>query len=324
MSTTAVRLGLALPTRELLLEGRPDPAPLLELAEAAEARGFDSVWVGDGLTSRSRLDPLTLLAAIGARTTRITLGTAVLLAPLRHPVLLAHQATSLDWLTGGRLVLGLGSGFPGPEGARQSAHLQVDHATRHVRLRETLRFLKLYWATAPGEAVDFEGSTFTVKDLPIATGPARSGGPPIWLPGSGPRTLERVGHLADGWLPYPPDPRRYAAQWAQVTAAAAVVGRPQPTPALYATLSLDARPHLARERLDRSIQRYYGHPRAAVGSVQALFAGTPRAAAVWIASYVRGGAREVIVRFAGLDPRRGIDLMQTQVVPHLNQIMEES
>ena len=85
----APEIGYLLPTREQIIEGVPETAPLLHLAERAEELGFDSVWVGDSLTSRPRHEPLTLLAGVAGRTRRVALGTAVLLPALRHPVLMA-------------------------------------------------------------------------------------------------------------------------------------------------------------------------------------------------------------------------------------------
>jgi len=78
------------------MEGRPETAPLLELATQAEGLGFDSVWVGDSLLARPRHDPLTLLAAVAAQTRKVALGTAVFLPALRNPVVLAHQLATLD------------------------------------------------------------------------------------------------------------------------------------------------------------------------------------------------------------------------------------
>ena len=85
------RLGYLLPTRERVMEGRDETASLLALAEKAEGLGYDSLWVGDSLLARPRHDPLTLLAAVAARTRRPELGTAVLLPALRNPVVLAQQ-----------------------------------------------------------------------------------------------------------------------------------------------------------------------------------------------------------------------------------------
>src|SRR6188768_3576512 len=102
------RLGYLLPTRERVMEGQHDTGLLLALAEKAEGLGFDSIWVGDSLTARPRHDPLTLLAAVAARTKKAELGTAVLLPALRNPVLLAHQVATLDRIAEGRLILGIG------------------------------------------------------------------------------------------------------------------------------------------------------------------------------------------------------------------------
>ena len=104
----APRIGYLLPTRERVMEGRPQTGPLLDLAARAEGLGFDSVWVGDSLLARPRHDPLTLLAAAATRTQKVQLGTAVFLPALRNPVVLAHQLATLDQISEGRLVLGAG------------------------------------------------------------------------------------------------------------------------------------------------------------------------------------------------------------------------
>src|SRR5215210_1626305 len=103
-----MKIGYLLPTCEQIMEGRPETSPLLALAERAAGLGYNSVWVGDSLTARPRHDPLTLLAGVAGRVPGLTLGTAVLLPALRNPVVLAHQVATLDQLTGGRLILGVG------------------------------------------------------------------------------------------------------------------------------------------------------------------------------------------------------------------------
>src|SRR5204862_2539494 len=104
----APRIGYLLPTREQMMAGRPEAAPLLGLAERAAGLGFDSLWVGDSLLARPRHDPLTLLAAVAARTKKPELGTAVLLPALRNPVVLAQQVATLDRIAEGRVILGVG------------------------------------------------------------------------------------------------------------------------------------------------------------------------------------------------------------------------
>jgi alkanesulfonate monooxygenase SsuD/methylene tetrahydromethanopterin reductase-like flavin-dependent oxidoreductase (luciferase family) len=87
-----VKFGGLLPTREAVMSGRSDPSLLYQLAQRAEALRFHSIWVGDSLTAPPRIDALTTLVAVGARTSRVRLGTAIFLAALRHPVLLAYSA----------------------------------------------------------------------------------------------------------------------------------------------------------------------------------------------------------------------------------------
>src|SRR5206468_12423962 len=91
-----VELGVLLPTREAVMSGRPETGSMLAMAERAAASGFDSVWIGDSITARPRREPLTLLAAVAARTRRVRLGTARLLPALRNPAVLAYLVGALD------------------------------------------------------------------------------------------------------------------------------------------------------------------------------------------------------------------------------------
>src|SRR5438477_9063442 len=103
-----VRIGYLLPTREQVMQGHPEAAPLISLAERAEGLGYNSIWVGDSILARPRHEPLTLLSAVAARTRKAELGTAVLLPALRNPVVLAHGVATLDQISEGRFNLRLG------------------------------------------------------------------------------------------------------------------------------------------------------------------------------------------------------------------------
>src|SRR5216684_826814 len=102
--------GLLLPSREALLWADSDLAFLIEAARHAENAGFDSVWAGDSLLARPRGEPLTLLAGVAGATTRVSLGTAVLLPLLRNPLSLAHSLATLDRIAKGRMIVGIGPG----------------------------------------------------------------------------------------------------------------------------------------------------------------------------------------------------------------------
>src|SRR5229473_7169465 len=110
MSKQAPQTGLLLPSREVLLWANSDLTFVIEAARRAERAGYDSVWVGDSLLARPRGEPLTLLAGVAGATARVRLGTAVLLPLLRHPVSLAHALATLDRVSAGRVIVGVGPG----------------------------------------------------------------------------------------------------------------------------------------------------------------------------------------------------------------------
>src|SRR5438445_13876384 len=120
--------GLLLPSREALLWADGDLAFLVEAARQAELTGYDSVWAGDSLLARPRGEPLTLLAAVAGATTRVRLGTAVLLLLLRHPLSLAHALATLDRIAQGRLVVAVGPGaeLPGTHAALPAVGVPSD------------------------------------------------------------------------------------------------------------------------------------------------------------------------------------------------------
>src|SRR5580765_8229321 len=174
------KLGYLLPTRERGMEGHHETGPLLALAEKAEALGFDSIWVGDSVTARPRHDPLTLLAAVAARTTKAELGTAVLLPALRNPVLLAHQVATLDRIAEGRLILGVGIASDVPNIRAEFEAAGVPFDKRVGRMVEGLALARALWT---GKPVDWDGR-WQVKASVLGPTPHRPGGPPIWVSGS--------------------------------------------------------------------------------------------------------------------------------------------
>lgn len=135
-----MEIGYLLPTR-----GVHELRPVVELAREAERLGFASVWAGDSPVSRPRADPLTLLSAVAATTERITIGTAVLLAALRHPILLAQQLATLDRIAEGRLIAGLGAGFPHPSTRREFEAIGIDFDHRITRLTHSVETMRLLW-----------------------------------------------------------------------------------------------------------------------------------------------------------------------------------
>lgn len=293
----APRIGYLLPTRESVMEGRPDAAPLLALAERAEKLGYDSVWVGDSLLARPRHEPITLLAGVAGRTKRVELGTAVLLPALRNPVLLAHQVATLDQVSQGRLILGLGIASDVPNIRAEFRSAGVPFEKRVGTFMEGMRLCKALWT---GKPVDWDGR-WHVEQGVIGPTPYRPGGPPLWGGGSAPAALERAGKHFDGWFPSGPDSKGFGQQWRQVQAFARDAGR-NPADiesAVYLTLAVDEDKTKAEQRINDFLFGYYGQRPDVLKKRQACFSGSAGAAADWLNGYLEEGARYLVLRFAG-------------------------
>ena len=136
------KIGYLLPTREQIMEGHAEAASAAGAGRRAPRRsGYDSVWVGNSVLARPRHDPLTLLAGVAGRVPRVALGTAVLLPALRNPVLLAHQVATLDQVSEGRFILGVGIARDVPNIRAEFAACGVPFEKRVGRMMEGLQAL---------------------------------------------------------------------------------------------------------------------------------------------------------------------------------------
>ncbi len=287
MSKKTGATGLLLPSREALLWADGDLALLVRAARSAEQAGFDSVWVGDSLLARPRGEPLTLLAAIAGATSRVTLGTAVLLPLLRHPVTLAHSLASLDRLAEGRLVVGVGPGaeLPGTHAELNAIGVPSDRRVTDM-LAAVERWRTLWRNEEPG--------------IELQPRPFRPGGPPIWLGGSGPRMLRLTASSFDGWLPLSPTPDAYAAAHRALLEAAEKAGRDPSSidTGVYLTVAVADSASTAAGELDAYIKAYYGVPAEVMARGMACYAGTLESAAEWFAAYRDAGAGHLVLRLA--------------------------
>jgi probable F420-dependent oxidoreductase len=185
-----MRLGLFLPSQG----SERDPGAFSSLAQEAEQLGFGSLWAPDHVLQvfGPILDPLTTLAFLAGSTDKIKLGTSVLVLPYRHPVLLANVASSLDVLSDGRMVLGVGAGW----NAEEFAALGMSVRERGARTDEALEALRRLWS---GESVSYDGRYVSFRDAQIGTPPRTQGGPPILVGGRSDAALRRALRFADGW-----------------------------------------------------------------------------------------------------------------------------
>ena len=276
--------------------GAPATRPLIDLAVRAERLGYDAVWVGDSLLARPRHDPLTLLAALAAVTERVAVGTAVLLPAYRNPVILAQQLATLDQVSEGRLIVGVGIAADRRNIRAEFEAADVPFDGRVGRLLEGLRLMRALWRGTP---VDWNGR-WTLRDAVLGPLPHRPGGPPIWGAGSHPNALMRAGRSMDGWLPiWPDEPGEWQRLFEIVNGHARDAGRAVPVGAHYLTCCIDDNATTALERVDDFLARYYDVPGPAMRRAQACFGGEPTEAADWIQGFVDAGVDHIVLRFVG-------------------------
>jgi probable F420-dependent oxidoreductase len=197
----------------------PDPQALIQYAADAEALGFDSVWVWDHIflgvdPPFPILDALTLLTAVAARTTRIKLGTGVLVLPLRNPVVLAKELSSLELISGGRLLLGLASGWY----KREFDAVGVPFHERGRIMERNLEILRRLWTE---DRVDGEYPPHLLRGSNMSPKPPRM--PTMLIGGYVDRVLKRAA-LNGGWLTYFYTPESFAKSWAKVRGYAEAAG----------------------------------------------------------------------------------------------------
>jgi probable F420-dependent oxidoreductase len=167
----------------------------LELVRLAEALGFDSAWVSEHHGASDGYFPslLVVLGAFAEATSRIRLGTGVVLTPLHDPLRLAEDAATVDQLSDGRLTLGLGSAWREEE----FRMFGVPFSERKRRTIETIEILRRAWT---GERFSFEGEIFRYDRVRVTPPPAQPNGPPILLGGHVDAVLRRAGEIADGYI----------------------------------------------------------------------------------------------------------------------------
>ncbi|MCH8107728.1 MAG: LLM class flavin-dependent oxidoreductase [Chloroflexi bacterium] len=318
MASPKVKLGILLPTRGLLLgETAPESADrVLDMARRAEDAGLDSVWVGDSLIAKPRLEPLSTLAAVAACTKRVRLGTAVLLAALRHPVLLAQTMATVDLISRGRLLIaaGVGGAFNDEQRAEWRA-AGVSPSRRASRLEEVLEIVK---GLGSGQPLDFSGRHFDLEKVSMEPLPIQAGGVPLLLAchwrAQRDAQFQRAARLGDGLISISDTPEEYAKVVSRVREIAAELGRDPDRleTVFYLTVNVDPDLAKAESEANRFLTGYYG---ANIwGSRWGPFGG-PERVKERMSEYVAAGAETLVVRFASFDPERQLDIFLDQVAP---------
>jgi probable F420-dependent oxidoreductase len=284
---TFVRFGVELPHRPELLA----PAAL-----RAEALGFDSVWIGDHVAiHRPTLDPLGTLSYLAGITRRVRLGPCVYLLALRHPTIAAKAVASLDVLSGGRAVLGVGVGGEFPV---EFEACGVPHRERGARVDEGIAVCRALWGPSP---VTFAGRFTRFTDVVAEPKPVQPGGPPVWIGGRSDAALRRAARVGDGWIAYLVTPERFRASLEKIQAFADEVGRPldpergfEPAHVLFTVVDEDR--EAARAAAARYLEAQYRQPFDDLARKYCLL-GPPAACVERLGDFIAAGVRTFVVYF---------------------------
>ena len=315
-----MRVGVLIPTRGIIMQSarRPPVDECWTMARHADAAGYDAVWVGDSVVAKPRLEPMTTLAYVAGITSRVRLGTAVLLPALRHPVVLAHEIANVDQISGGRVVLGLGVGWSLPAAEREWAACGADHKRRVRRLEQHIEIWRMLWR---GEPVTHHDGDVELTEHTIGPLPWNAAGPPVLIT-AGNRgemlaaSFDRFGRLGDGIITtylYPDECRVVREKG---DAALAKHGRSLPNfpICVYTTVRMDDDPKKAERDTASFLATYYGggvHSRGLMGL------GPEDVVVESLQRYAAAGITDLCLRFVGDDQQAQLERFTAEVLPRL-------
>ena len=312
-------IGVLLPTRGVLVHAQ-SAGPRVELnwqmAETAERLGYDSVWVGDSITSKPRLEPLTIMAALGARTSRVKIGTAVMLNALRHPVHLAHSLATIDNISGGRVILGVGAG-------RGNNQMFIDEHTnvgvpigeRAARMEESINLMRALWTE---EHVSSSGEHYPIHDVTLEPRPVQPS-IPVWISSNWvKRGLRRVAEMGDAWITNVPSVDLLNQCWAKIEDHASTFGRDPKAigRALYISVNLNDEDAAISEG-DEFMRAYYSIPYEVISKQLLCVFGPPQKCIDTMHKYQESGIDYFIVRFASPNQMDQLAKFTEHVLPAL-------
>jgi alkanesulfonate monooxygenase SsuD/methylene tetrahydromethanopterin reductase-like flavin-dependent oxidoreductase (luciferase family) len=332
-----LEFGVNLNNREPLIAPDYDLNMLLDLSEAVEEHGFNSVWVGDSLFSKPRYEPISLLAAISQRTKHVRVGTACMVTSTRNPLYLALEWATLDVISGGRTILGAGAGNPEEGVRREFEALGLPFGKRSMVFEEGLAVLRQLWTEG---RVDFHGAYFDYDDVSFYSGtemaplmPVQQP-PPMWvvsnprLTGDAPadvmeRRLEaacrRIVRYGDGWMTCcrAQHPEELVDQLRAIEEYAERDGGDfgRLTIAYQVTMNIGDSEAEARTAFGDYISKYYPELSQAMDLSNWGPVGTPDDIAAWLRTFAEAGVRHFICRFGAIDQFGQVERFAKEVLP---------
>lgn len=325
MNKSKTRFGLTLPNRGVITGATTIPE-MLEMAEWADSAGWDSVWVGDSIFAKPRLDAIALLGALAVRTKRVRLGPACFAStPLRNPLILAYQWACLDFMSGGRTIFVACKGQPEVGGGnfeQEFATLRVDPKSRVRRMEEAIEIMRL---TSSGEGVSYDGQYTSFRDLTILPRPVQQ--PlPIWvtanprLPRDFPSAFRRVAKLGDGWMTTGGTPDTLRQSLAMIRGYAHELGRDLPADfevCVYYNINVNEDREAALFESKRFLDAYYSTDYSRDFLENWVAMGSPAQCIENIRGFIDAGATTITLRITGYDQKKQFKRVTQEVLAAL-------
>jgi len=324
MRNLPVKWGLSLPNRGALF-GLTDVEELIQTAAMAENTGvFESIWFGDSLIHKPRLEAITMLAAVATHTKKVRLGTICMASfPVRHPVLLAIQWASLDQISLGRSLLGVCIGG-GHEGELRAFGVKKEE--RVGRMREGIELLRQIWSD---EKTAFRGKYYTLENYDILPKPVQKP-PPIWIAVSPDRqqvgdkivdqAMRRVGLLADGYITMGVTGEELGKRLTVIEQTAKEIGKDLSNfeVAIHGMVNINDDRELAYRQSKDYFNHYYGPSYPPESLIKVWLAhGTPRDCASLIQEWLDMGITTPVLRFTSNDQPGQVKRFVEEVLPLL-------
>lgn len=285
---------------------------------AVETLGYDSFWTGEHIVyHRPILEAVTVLTRAAALTSRIKIGPATLILPLRHPTMVAKEFSSLDVLSQGRvrLTVGVGGDYP-----REFAACNVPMSERGQRSTEAIEIMRKYWS---GERFDYDGKIFQLRDVNMLPRPA-NGSIPIWVSGRQEGPMRRAAALGDGWHPYMYSADRCRESFLKVKDYAGEIGRTLPKDYVFACfiyVALYDDVKEARERGVKELSYRYDQDFSELVDKYCAY-GPPQKVVDYLADFIAAGANYLILAPIMPPDRRTehLERIARDVVPALEKV----
>ena len=323
-----VRFGLTPSNRGVLL-GLTQPDEILEMAELAEASGvFDHVWVGDSIMAKPRMESITLMSAIAARTKRVKIGVACMASfPSMDPIILAYQWASLDLLSNGRTILGacMGGNINEQEHRAEYRNMGIKGSDRALRIEENITLLRKLWTE---DRVTYEGQFHQLEGAFIEPKPVQVP-PPIWIisnpglaagkPNVIERSLRRVARMGDGFMTTANPADQFGELRRRILDYAGDYDRSfDDLPcSVYYNININEDREAAFQESKAYLDQYYSidYKREAVENWVAL--GTPDQCIQRLQTFVDAGATDILLRIPSWDQKPQFRRCVEDVLPHL-------